>query len=434
MTTDPSRQLSHRCITVLVQRQAYESTARFSVLLQTSLPTMRFTLATVITALPFFIAAVPQLAKQRGTAIPLSKLSSLVNADESVDSEALNSHIASTTAKILHGFDNFEKNTGASHPLAVKGVLNRDSDGLPLASLGDHLNRWFGTISVGTPPRNFAGIDCDYSCDGHTMYDPKAFSTSIELGKTFSAQFGGGDRASGHQYNDNVTTVGLTATHQTLGAALHYSEGFQIARFAGDGLLGMGFQAFSHYDQSPFFQTLIAEGQTDEPVFAFSFAAPGPELYLGGTNPDMYTGDFIWTPATQQNWQVNIDSIAGNGRNVLTNVPAIIDTGTILIFGNPSEVAALYAAIGGTPLHGNPCLYSFPCRAVPSVGLTFSGTSFPIPAENLNIGFDYDNPSQCVGAIAAWTFPFWLVGTRFLSSVYTAFDPSNELIGFATLA
>ncbi|KAF9218310.1 acid protease [Gyrodon lividus] len=409
---------------------------------------MRFTLATVITALLFFFAAAPRPAKQRGAAIPFSKLSSPGNADQSVNFEAIDYQIASTTAKILRGFDNFEKNTGASNPFAVKGALKSDSDGLPLASPSDRSNRWFGTISVGTPPGNFAvmfdtgssdlilpGIDCDYSCDGHAMYDPEASSSSVELGKPFSAQFGGGDRAFGHQYSDNVTIVGLTATHQTLGAALHYSEGLQIARFAGDGLLGMGFQAFSYYDQSPFFQTLIAEGQTDEPVFAFSFADPGPELYIGGTNPDMYTGDFIWTPVTQQgHWHVNIDSVTGNAQNVLINVPAIIDTGALLILGNPSDVATLYAAIGGTPLHGNPRLYSFPCNAVPSVSLTFSGTSFPIPTENLNMGFDYYNPSQCIGAIAAGTFPFWLVGTRFLSSVYTAFDPSNELIGFATLA
>ncbi|KAF9220072.1 acid protease [Gyrodon lividus] len=408
---------------------------------------MRFTLAMVITALPFFIAAAPQPTKQWGTAIPLSQLSSLINADKSVNFEALNSHIAPTTAKILRGFDNFEKNTGASHPFAVKGAQKRDSGELPLASLGDRLNRWFGTISVGTPPRNFAvmfdtgssdiilpGIDCDASCDGHAFYDPGASLTSTELGKPFDAQFGGGGGAFGYQYNDNVTIAGLMAKHQTLGAAVHYSQSLEIGKFAGDGLLGMAFHTISNYDQPSFFQTLITEGQTDEPVFAFNFAAPKPELYLGGTNPEMYTGDFTWTPVTQQGyWQINIDSVVGNGQNVLTNVAGIVDTGTLLIQGPLLDVALLYAAIGGIPFHLGQGFYCFPCDAVPNVSFTLSGTSFPISTAAFNMG-SFGDPSWCVGSIVARTVPFWVVGTRFLSSVYTAFDVSNERVGFATLA
>ncbi|KAF9222126.1 acid protease [Gyrodon lividus] len=409
---------------------------------------MHLTFPTVITALPFLISAAPQSAKQRGTAIPLSKFSSLVNVDQSVNFEALNSHIASTTAKILRGFDNFEKNTGASHPSAVKGARKRNSGGLPLSSLGDHLHRWFGMISIGTPPRDFAvmfdtgssdlvlpGIGCDASCNGHAMYDQRASSTSIQLGMPFNARFGGGDGAFGYQYIDNVTVVGLTVNYQTLGAALHYSEGLRIGKFSGDGLLGMGFQVISHFGHNPFFQNLVNEGQTAEPVFAFNFAALGPELYIGGTNPDMYIGDFTWAPVTQQGfWQVSIDSVVANGRNVLTNVAGIIDTGTLLILGPLSDVALFYAATGGIPFRVNGGSYSFPCDAVPRVSFTFGGTSFPLPTENLVVGFDVDNPSRCVGAIVGGTYPFWIVGTHFLSSVYTAFDLSNERVGFATLA
>ncbi|KAF9220083.1 acid protease [Gyrodon lividus] len=406
---------------------------------------MRFILATVITALPFFVAGAPQPAKQRGKAIPLSKLSS---PDQSVNFEALNSHIASTTAKILRGFDNFEKNIGASHPFPVKGAWKRDSGGLPLESLPDAFNRWFGTISIGTPPRNFAvlfdtgssdiilpGALCDDTCDGHAFYDPEASLSSIDLDRPFRAWFGSSDGAFGYQYIDNVTVAGLTATHQTLGAAMRYSQGLQIGRFAGDGLLGMAFQSLSTFGQSPFFQTLVTEGQTDEPVFAFNLGAYGAELYLGGTNPDMYTGDFTWVPVIRQAyWEVNIDNVVGNGQNVLTSVAGIIDTGSFFVRGPPSDVAALYAVIGGTPFPSRPGYYSFPCDAVPSVGFTFGGRYFPIPAESLNIGFDRNNPSQCVGAIIAGIYGTWVVGTTFLDSVYIAFDVGNVRVGFATLA
>ncbi|KAF9219024.1 acid protease [Gyrodon lividus] len=409
---------------------------------------MRFTHATVIIALPFFVTAAHQPVEQTGRMIPLFKLSSLVNADKSVNFEALNSHTASTTAKILRGFDNFEKNTGASHPSAVKGAWKRDSGGLPLAPLHDAFNRWFGTISIGTPPRNFAvlfdtgssdlllpGAQCDDTCNGHALYDPEASLTSLDLKKPFTLGFMGGAKAFGDQYTDNVTIVGLTANRQTFAVAVHYSEGLQIERFHADGLLGMAFQSISALDQSPFFQTLVSQDQTVEPVFAFSFAAPTPELYLGGTNPDMYTGDFAWAPVIQQaHWQVNIDSVVGNGQNVLTNVAGVIDTGTFLIYGAPLDVAALYAAIGGTPFPSDPGFYSFPCDAVPSVSFTLGGTSFPVPAETLNMGSYGDDPSKCIGSIFAGAFKTWIVGTVFLDSVYTAFDVANLRVGFATLA
>ncbi|KAF9218703.1 acid protease [Gyrodon lividus] len=405
---------------------------------------MRSIFATVITSLPFLVAAALQLTKQRGTAIPLSNLASLVAGNKSVNVGALNFHIALTMAKIRHGFDNFEKNTGAAHPFAVKGAWKRDLNGLPLVSLSDPFDRWFGTISIGTPPRNFAvlfdtgssdlilpDIDCDDTCDGHATYDSEMSLTSIDLAESFFVEFMS-DEAYGYQYVDNVTVVGLTATKQNLGAAVHYSQNLQIEHFPGDGLLGMAFQTLSRYNQRPFVQNLVNEHRTGEPVFAFNFAAPGPELYLGGTNPAMYTGDFTWTPVTQQGyWQVNIDSVVGNGQNVLTNVAGIIDTGSVLIYGPPLEVAALYAAIGGTPFRGDQSLYSFPCDSVPSVSFTFGGRSFPI--STFNVG-PTDDPSQCVGAIVAETVLFWVIGTHFLNSVYTVFDVSRQRVGFAMLA
>ncbi|KAF9218924.1 acid protease [Gyrodon lividus] len=408
---------------------------------------MRVTLATVITALGVFIAAAPQRGRQGGTtAIPLYKHSSLVNSDKSVNSDALKSRVASTTAKILRGFDNFEKNTGAPHPSAVKGALKRRDGAEPLGTLPDNPNIWFGTISVGTPPKTYVvlfdtgssdlvlpGADCDDSCDGHETYES---STSVYLGEPFMIRYGNGNNAFGHQYTDNVTIVELTANVQTLGAASHYSRGLHIEHFAADGLMGMAFQAISTYNQSPVFQTLATQGQTNEPVFAFSLANPYAELYLGGTNPDMYIGDFSWAHVIQHGfWEVAMDNVLANGQIVLTNIAAIIDTGSDLIHGNPSDVAALYEAIGGTYEPNDYGFYTFPCDAFPSVSLTFGGTSFTIPPETFDIGPIEGDSSRCTGAIIAGdSGTSWVVGRVFLRHVYTAFDLGNSRVGFATLA
>ncbi|KAF9225002.1 Asp-domain-containing protein [Gyrodon lividus] len=417
---------------------------------------MRFNLVMVITALPVFVAAAPQRTNQRGKAIPmrLSQGSPLVSADKSVNFEALKFHVASTRAKILRGFDNFEKNTGTPHPSAVKGIRERASGRLPL-DYTFNPNIWFGTISIGTPPQLYTavefdtgsghvflicdlvlpGIDCDDSCNGHNHYNPQLSSSAVNLITFFSIGYENGDNAYGAQYTDNVTIVGLEATDQTLGVAWHYSYGLQSQRFAPDGMLGMAFQAISGYNQSPLFQTLVTQGQTDEPVFAFSLADPEPELYIGGANPNMYIGDFSWTPVIQRGyWEVRINNIVANGQVVVTNLAGIIDTGTYLIHGPTSDVANLYEAMGGTSVPNGNGFYTYPCDAVSSVSFTVGGTSFPIPSETFNVGTNPSDPYTCIGGIVAVQSTSWIVGSMFLGHVYTAFDLANMRVGFATLA
>ena len=62
----------------------------------------------------------------------------------------------------------------------------------------------------------------------------------------------------------------------------------------------MAYQSLSVYNSPPFFQTLVAQGSVTQPQFAFKSAETGAELYLGGTNPELYKGDFTYVPVTNQ--------------------------------------------------------------------------------------------------------------------------------------
>jgi cathepsin D len=68
--------------------------------------------------------------------------------------------------------------------------------------------------------------------------------------------------------------------------------------FPPDGVMGMGFQSISQFNATPLFQTLISEGVVTSPVFGFKLATSGSELFIGGTNSALYTGDFIYLPLT----------------------------------------------------------------------------------------------------------------------------------------
>ena len=62
-----------------------------------------------------------------------------------------------TDRKIHEGFATYKRNTGVPHPFSRSIQLSgRASGGDPLTD--DNAQLWFGTISVGTPPRTFTGI------------------------------------------------------------------------------------------------------------------------------------------------------------------------------------------------------------------------------------------------------------------------------------
>ncbi|KAN0101218.1 Merops: A01.UPA [Tylopilus felleus] len=409
---------------------------------------MRFALPASFVALAVLTSATPQPVRQNaGVAIPINKRSGLTNNGKSVDVQALNAQVASTKAKVLRSFDNYQKNTGTPHPGALKGTQKRATGADALAN--DQNTLWYGSVDVGTPPVTFTvdfdtgssdlflpAASCD-NCGSHTRYNPGSSSTSSDLGKTFSSTYEDKSTVSGEQYSDTVSVSGLTATDQTLGAATSYSSGLQVG--IPDGLMGMAFPSISSYPATPVFNSLIEQGVVSEGAFSFKLASSGSELYLGGANSALYTGSFTYTPVTQQGfWQVNMDGVVGNGQTILSNVDSIIDTGTSLIIGNPSQVKTLYDALGGTDASSTvgQGYYTFPCKSFPQISLIFGGTSFPISTATLNLGAASSGSSDCVSGIVGQDTgsSFWLIGDVFLQNVYTTFDFDNSQVGFAKLA
>jgi cathepsin D len=252
--------------------------------------------------------------------------------------------------------------------------------------------------------------------------------------------YGDGSTVSGNQFVDTVSIAGLTATNQTLGAATQYSAGFSSANFPADGLMGMGFQSISEYNAPPVFQSLVAEGQTTDPVFAMKLTANDSELSIGGLNSNLFTGDFTYIPVTQQGyWQIQYDALNVAGQQAVGTTACIIDSGTTLVIGDTDNVKAFYAQIPAAkedPSVGEG-FYTFPCSTtLPEVSFTFGGQDFPFTS-TLNFGPVSEGSSDCVGGVIADSSignQFWVVGDTFMQNVYTAFDFGQSQVGFATLA
>ncbi|TFY51256.1 hypothetical protein EVG20_g11085 [Dentipellis fragilis] len=413
---------------------------------------MHFAFAFAFAALPFLTAASPlvETVPRAEQIIPITKRALHRRTDGTVNATLIQDNIDRSVAKIRRGFEIYERNTGSVHPLASSLRHSKRATGSdPLTD--DDAQLWYGTISVGTPAEEFTvdfdtgssdlflpGPDCSQNCEGHKTYQPRSSSTSKSLGKSYSLSYGDGSSVSGTQYQDTVSIAGLTATKQTLGSSSVYSDGFASDQFPPDGLLGMAFESISDYQAKPFFQSLIAQNKVIQPVFGFKFAQSGSELYLGGTNSDLYSGSFTWVPVTEAAyWQVELGGLAVNGKSALRSTAAIIDTGTTQIVGDPNTVKHIYSQIPGSksaPEYGDG-IYTVPCDFNTPISLTFGGRTFQVDPSTFNIG--EVSSGTCIGGIgsdADISDEFWIIGDVFLTNVYTAFDVGNHRVGFAALA
>jgi cathepsin D len=140
------------------------------------------------------------------------------------------------TRKYLKGIAAFERpsHTGVPSPSSSSNTLSRRDGGAdPLTDDGNQ--RWYGTISVGSPAVEYQGeplvhvftqylihhpsvdfdtgsadlflpaSNCDSTCDGHTLYNPNASSSAVDLHRSFTISYGDGSTVTGEQYADTVT-------------------------------------------------------------------------------------------------------------------------------------------------------------------------------------------------------------------------------------
>jgi len=411
---------------------------------------MYISLAFILASLPSLTAAVPaSVSTSRGIAIPITKRGGPLNG--AVDTSEFLSGIRRTVAKIQEGFTAYERNTGQPHPLCGSLPFTRRGTATVDLTTDNRSTLWSGYISVGTPPQSIPVVfdtgssdlflpspGCGVNCLRHTLYDPGASSTSRSLFKTFSLSFQDGSTAHGEQFTDVVRIAGLTADTQTLGAATSVSSfGFT---FLADGVVGLAFQSISGFNATPVFQTLISESVLDSPVFGFKLATSGSELFLGGTNSKLYTGDFTWVPLTVQSfWLASFNDISVSGKSVVGSKAAFFDTGTTLIVGDTAGIAALFGAIIGAqpaPQIGEG-IYTIPCTFNTPISFNVGGKAVSISPASFVRGPVSLGSSTCVAG--AHSSPdlvhgFWVLGDVFLQNVYTAWDVGNSRIGFATLA
>ncbi|RPD62661.1 protease [Lentinus tigrinus ALCF2SS1-7] len=386
-----------------------------------------------------------------GVRIPLQKRSTMTNAKGVFNLGSGVREVVKLQNKHRQNLITIENNAGSG--FFPGGAANRTiplpqkRDSAPLTDQNSD-SLWSGTVTIGSPAQSFTvtfdtgsadlwvpSSSCK-SCGQHNKYTPSKSSHSKKQKGSFQISYGDGSTASGTPYTDTVTVGGVTVTKQFFAAVTKESSEFQGEPI--DGLLGMGQPALSNLKQDPFFSSVVKQGAVKEGSFAFKLAKNGSELFVGGTNSDLYTGDIEFHSVVSDTgfWVIENGSATVDGKAASNQLITIIDSGTTLVAAPPDDADTFYQAIqGAQPLEQG--FYTFPCDATSQVALSWGGKTWSISADNFNLGQVEEGSSDCVGAIVGSDLGFgdnvWLVGDTFMKNVYTVFSVDQNSVGFAQL-
>ena len=166
------------------------------------------------------------------------------------------------------------------------------------------------------------------------------------------------------------------------------SESESFAQDPSDGIMGLGFSTISSIGAPTFIENLFNQKVVSEPTFSMYLATNGSELYLGGTNDTLYSGNITYVDLTSKTyWLTNGTSSVG-GQEAYTG-GMIIDSGTTLIVGEARSVEAWWETVEGAGRCsrrdcGASGYYTFPCSSPPNVSFTFGGVEFPVSSDYFN--------------------------------------------------
>ncbi|KAH9933170.1 acid protease [Epithele typhae] len=421
-----------------------------------------FSKTALLTVALALMASASPLPPKNGVAVPFTKRSSsMKNTDGTFNADRAMIASARTINKHRANLLNLEKNVGPHvfkegafiKELAVlpSHLIKRQSE--PLTNIDDDIE-WAGAVSIGTPAQNFF-IDFDTgssdlwvpsascnstTCASKSRYTASSSSTSAKKNGTFSIQYGDGSTVSGPIFTDTVSVAGVSATKQHFSPVTTLSTSFNDDPI--DGILGLAFPALSSMNQDPFFFSAVAQRAVRAGELGFKLATNGSELYLGGTNPALFSGalEYHGVDASAGFWQIGAARAFVGGAAAVAGFDTVIDSGTTIMYGPPDAVKAFYGAVPGAGVHDRAQgFYHYPCGSLPKISFAWhGGKKWEVTEENFNLGETKSGSGKCVGALAGQDIGLgssvWLLGDSFMKNVYTAFSTDKKAVGFAALA
>ncbi|XP_075030221.1 pepsin B-like [Calonectris borealis] len=322
----------------------------------------------------------------------------------------------------------------------------------------NHLDSsYFGEISIGTPPQNFLvlfdtgssnlWVPSTYcqspACFNHAKFNPRESSTFTCNTQSYTLSYGSGAVTVVLGY-DRLRIQSITVANQEFGLSRNEpTQPFYYADF--DGILGMAYPSLAAGGTPTVLQGMLQQNQLTQPIFSFYFSRQpnyyyGGELILGGVDTQLFHGDIMWAPVTQElYWQVALDEFAiGESATgwCSQGCQAIVDTGTFLLTVPQEYMGSFLQALGAQLTSYG---YAVDCNEIqnmPTITFIINGAQLPLSPS----AYVLNNNGYCSLGVETTYLPsqngqpLWILGDVFLKEYYTVFDMANNRVGFAPSA
>jgi cathepsin D len=334
-----------------------------------------------------------------------------------------------------------------SHRMAgLKSYKDKKVPIVPMVNVDDEL--WTANITIGTPvPQPFRVVmDTGSSnlwipssfcqntgCNGKFKYDHSKSKTYVaDTCEPLFIPYGTGFLL-GYLSNDTVNVGGISVQSVEFGEAIYVADFFEDLPL--DGILGLAYPSISQDDVLPVFDQMMAQKLVEKNQFSVYLSNiegdTSSALLLGGTDPQYYTGDFVYSQVVFPSyWLVGADYLAVGGNIVYVcdfTCPTVIDTGTSIIVGPPYILDPMVNAIGNVSLDCSNV------NKLPTISFSLSGHVLSVPPSVYVLQLPTGSGTQCVlGIESTWEIaPFLILGDPFLRQYYTVYDRDKDVVGFA---
>ena len=339
-----------------------------------------------------------------------------------------------------------KKHYGSSKPIELNyksfGKNYLTSENYANVAIHNYMNaQFYAPITIGTPPQTFNVIfdsgssnawvpsGCGLSCIFKNKYDSSKSSTYVSNGTVFNIQYGSGP-VSGKFSQDTFHIGDLQVDNITFAEINNVSGlglGYSFGKF--DGIIGLAFQSISVDNTVPVFIDMVNKHIIDEALFAFTLNDnTDGELVFGEYDTSKEMNWVLLTSKTY--WEITVDSFTYQDTKISTCLTAIVDSGTSLLAGPTTDIAAFAKLIGATPV-STTGEYSIDCNGkYEDFVVTINNIQYSIPSSKYII----NSSGTCILGFIGLdvpNHPLWILGDVFMRTYNTVFDYGNSRIGFS---
>mmetsp|Transcript_10038 Transcript_10038/g.22039 ORF Transcript_10038/g.22039 Transcript_10038/m.22039 type:complete len:442 (+) Transcript_10038:127-1452(+) len=321
-----------------------------------------------------------------------------------------------------------------------------------------HASEYYGKVSIGNPPQDFVVVfdtgsgnlllpskQCaDEACKSHKRFDASLSTSAVDVAFADSpdkAVDKGGDRdvvtitfgtgeISGVFMQDDVCIGSLCTSVRFVGATDETDDPFTSFNF--DGVLGLALPQMAQGPEFSIMDNLVQSKALKQPIFSVFLSdseAENSEITFGDIKQDHMASDMFWQPVSRPTgyWQVEIADVTIDNKKqgLCKDCQVAVDTGTSQLAGPTDVINELSRRLNVKTDCSN-------FHQLPTLGFVMGEQILNLkPNDYVDKGPDGCEVSLMPLDVPPPNGPLFIFGDPFLRKYYTAYDRTNNRVGFA---